>query len=191
MEQSDPLNVETAFEETGEALPACAYPGCRERGRYKAPSSPKNAGTFVLFCLEHVRAHNAAWDYFAGMDEDQIEASRRADSTWERPTWRLGSLGAWQTTAHYRFDDGFGHFSNGRGERRNGGNGHAASGLTAEQRRALSTLGLEAGAGKKEIKARYKALAKKLHPDANGNNAKAEERLKRVNRAYQTLKGLA
>lgn len=191
MTESDPLNVETAVEKDGEAWPSCAYPGCNEHGRYKAPSSPKSLGAFVWLCLEHVRAHNAAWDYFADMDEEQIEASRRADSTWERPTWRLGSLGAWQSTAHYRFDDGFGHFSTDRSEHRNGRNGHAKSRMTADQRRALSTLGLEAGASKQEIKSRYKALAKKLHPDRNGSNPKAEERLKRVNHAYQTLKGLA
>ncbi|HVO13870.1 MAG TPA: DnaJ domain-containing protein [Alphaproteobacteria bacterium] len=39
-----------------------------------------------------------------------------------------------------------------------------------------------------EVKARYKGLAKQLHPDANGGDKLAEERLKLVNQAYGTLK---
>ena len=39
-----------------------------------------------------------------------------------------------------------------------------------------------------EIKARYIKLVKQLHPDANGGNPEAEERLKSVNLAYTTLK---
>jgi curved DNA-binding protein CbpA len=39
-----------------------------------------------------------------------------------------------------------------------------------------------------EIKARYKQLAKRLHPDANGGDTRAEEQLKKVNEAYATLK---
>jgi len=37
------------------------------------------------------------------------------------------------------------------------------------------------------LKARYKELAKRLHPDVNGGDAEAEERLKRINLAYATL----
>jgi len=39
-----------------------------------------------------------------------------------------------------------------------------------------------------QIKARYIKLVKQLHPDANGGNPEAEERLKTVNLAYTTLK---
>jgi curved DNA-binding protein CbpA len=42
-----------------------------------------------------------------------------------------------------------------------------------------------------EIRARYRALVKKLHPDANGGDKSAEERLKVVNQAYSTLKAAA
>ena len=43
----------------------------------------------------------------------------------------------------------------------------------------------------KEVKARYKTLVKRLHPDANGGDKEAEERLKVVNQAYSTLKAAA
>ncbi len=39
-----------------------------------------------------------------------------------------------------------------------------------------------------DVKARYKMLAKSLHPDANGGDKRAEERLKSVNHAYTTLR---
>ena len=39
-----------------------------------------------------------------------------------------------------------------------------------------------------EVKARYKALAKKYHPDANDGDAAAENRLKAINEAYTVLK---
>ena len=38
------------------------------------------------------------------------------------------------------------------------------------------------------VKARYKALAKRYHPDINGGNREAEERLKSINWAYTTLR---
>ncbi|MEX2629866.1 MAG: DnaJ domain-containing protein [Tistlia sp.] len=51
-------------------------------------------------------------------------------------------------------------------------------------------MGLEPGADWTEIRSRYKQLAKRLHPDATGGDRVSEERLKRVNRAYATLKTL-
>lgn len=38
------------------------------------------------------------------------------------------------------------------------------------------------------LKARYKELVKRHHPDANGGDKEAEERFKRINQAYNTLK---
>ena len=39
-----------------------------------------------------------------------------------------------------------------------------------------------------ELKTRYKELAKLNHPDRNGGDKEAEERLKLINEAYTTLK---
>ena len=38
------------------------------------------------------------------------------------------------------------------------------------------------------LRARYKELAKQLHPDLNGADRGAEERMKDVNRAYSLLR---
>jgi DnaJ-class molecular chaperone len=37
------------------------------------------------------------------------------------------------------------------------------------------------------VKARYKELVKRHHPDANGGDKSAEERFKTVSEAYRTL----
>jgi DnaJ-class molecular chaperone len=39
-----------------------------------------------------------------------------------------------------------------------------------------------------QIKARYKELVKRFHPDANGGDRGAEERLKQVIKAYGVLR---
>ena len=52
----------------------------------------------------------------------------------------------------------------------------------------MGVLELPVGASFDEVRVRYKALVKELHPDATGGNREAEERLKVVNQAYGTLK---
>lgn len=48
-------------------------------------------------------------------------------------------------------------------------------------------LGVPQGASDDEIKAAYRKLAKKYHPDLNGGSAEAEAKMKEVNEAYNIL----
>lgn len=50
-----------------------------------------------------------------------------------------------------------------------------------------ATLGVPQGASEKDITRAYRKLAKQHHPDANPNNAAAEERFKEVSGAYDVL----
>jgi curved DNA-binding protein len=49
------------------------------------------------------------------------------------------------------------------------------------------TLGVAKNATEKEIKAAYRRLARKLHPDVNPNNHQAEARFKEINEANEVL----
>jgi hypothetical protein len=133
-----------------------------------------------------VRAYNCAWDYCAGFGEAEIEAQIRGAACWERPTWRLGS---WQS---YRVEDMLAEFADAfgvhPGERQNDRRRRDRSQPAAAEDRALAVLGLAAGASRAEVKARYKRLVKRYHPDANGGDKQAEERLKVINQAYATLR---
>ena len=48
-------------------------------------------------------------------------------------------------------------------------------------------LGVDKGADEATIKAAYRKLAKKNHPDVNPGDKDAEERFKEINEAYQVL----
>ena len=60
--------------------------------------------------------------------------------------------------------------------------------ISAGQKRALNILDLDIKATAKDVRAAYKSLVKKFHPDANGGDRKHEERLQRVIKAHEYLK---
>jgi curved DNA-binding protein CbpA len=55
-------------------------------------------------------------------------------------------------------------------------------------REPLATLGLSWPTTLEAVKMRYKELAKRHHPDANGGDRAAEERLKTINLAYAAVR---
>ncbi len=160
----------------------CAAEGCEEPGEYPAPRSRAALRERIWLCLEHIRAHNSAWDYCAGMSEADIEAQIRADVTWRRPTWPMGAR---EAGGRIRVRDPFGLFEGARGAEPP--SPPPSPPASPEERRALAALDLKPPASLETIKARYKMLVKSLHPDANGGGGEAEERLKSVNQAYNTL----
>jgi hypothetical protein len=160
---------------------SCDLPGCGAAGEYRAPKSRQSLTEYWWFCLEHVRAYNASWDFYKGMTPGEIEAQLRADTSWQRPTWPLGRLGAARIDEEL-LRDPLHVLSGGRGRERGGD-------TPKELREPLATLGLEWPITMDELKTRYKALAKRHHPDANGGDRGAEERLKVINLAYAAIRG--
>ena len=50
-----------------------------------------------------------------------------------------------------------------------------------------AALGVKRSASQKEIKAAFRKLARKLHPDLNPGDAEAESRFKEINAAHDVL----
>ena len=185
-----------AISEANSAEKICDWPDCPGTGEHRAPKSRQRINDFYWFCLDHVRIYNRSWNYYEGMSDDQVEALVRSDTTWNRPTWPLGSLnekpengagGHRQGPADVgngfeRMSDPFGFF----GE--DIGNGYTPDGnLPATERKALALLDLDYPVSVDEVKTRYKELVKRFHPDANGGDKKAVERFKLINDAYRTI----
>lgn len=174
------------------SLRKCARPDCRNEGTHRVPKSKDNLNEHLWFCLQHARAHNESWDYFRGMTEAEIEAFRDAATIGHRPTWPLGRRAARPRNGQgpYAFEDGFEFF---RQEARPERPRPPERRITEMQARALNVLNLDGSATLHQIKARYKELVKRFHPDANGGDRGAEERLKQVIKAYGVLRasGLA
>ncbi|ASG19579.1 J domain-containing protein [Nitrospirillum viridazoti] len=164
---------------------ACDHPGCAEVGEYRAPKNRSQLNDYYWFCLDHVRAYNKAWDYYQGMSTEEIERAMRYDTTWQRPTWPMGD---WRTRERNLRDSmSRGHSFGADWEAGTSHRPPPPSPRTPEDD-ALDVLGLKAPIGFAEVKQRYRELAKQNHPDIHGGDKDAEERLKRINQAYNVLK---
>ena len=162
----------------------CEMRNCTAMGEYRAPKSRAALGDYWWFCLEHVRAYNASWDFYKGMSADQIEQQMRADTHWQRPTWPLGSLGG-------RLDDEVLRAPLGALHAGLGGRARPAPPPVVappELRQPLEALGLAWPVAIDTLKSRYKTLAKEHHPDRHGGDRAAEERLKTINLAYAAVR---
>jgi DnaJ-domain-containing protein 1 len=163
----------------------CDHPGCSELGDFRAPRSRQTLNEYYWFCLEHVRTYNAAWDFYRGMSEAEIEQARRADIVGGRPSWPLGARGP----RYYAVDQDELNEALRRFFTFNQEPPRPKRPATQEEE-ALAVLELSLGATDAQIKAKYKVLAKRHHPDANGGDKSAEDRLKVINQAYTYLKTL-
>ncbi|MCY1648908.1 J domain-containing protein [Caulobacter sp. SL161] len=171
----------------------CDHPDCRLAGSAKAPKSRDMPGDHYWFCQRHAAEYNKNWNFYAGMSEAQIRAEQESERmTGGRPTWsfkadansREAAAMAARDARH--FADPFGVF---RAQQRRAEAERSAAErrLGKLERQALADLDLEATADSAAIKARYKELLKRCHPDANGGDRSAEHKLQRVIKAYKQL----
>ncbi len=118
----------------------------------------------------------------------------REDVVGWRPTWPLGVSGG--RFAQIRFDrlrDEFGLFDDDKNGEQNKNSGQRQGfGKSREKQsavdQALDILDLSPPITAATAKTQYITLVKQHHPDANGGDKGAEERLKLINQAYETLK---
>ena len=167
---------------------ACDMPGCEHKAEFRAPKD-RTLVDHHWFCEAHVKEYNAAWNYFSGMQERDVQKYMYESLHGMRPTRPFSD---WNKTVEdleaeirgFRFGQ---DNEKARASSQSSRKPRRKDESTPE-REALKEFGLEETLDFNVIKVRYKQLAKQLHPDINPNNPEAEDRLKRINMAYTILK---
>ena len=172
-------------EQLRESVRRCDHPKCRGEGEFRAPKSRTALNEYYWFCLDHVRDYNRAWDYCAGMTPEEIEKMVRHDVTWQRASWPLGKLtgGRFFGVDPERVKDHFGLFGENFWTKKE----PPAAVKAAPEEHAKRVMELKGPLTLAGLKARYKELCKRHHPDANGGDKASEERFKEIGQAYRTL----
>jgi hypothetical protein len=175
--------------------PTCEWAGCDASASHRAPKGRLREREYWRFCLNHVREYNNSYNYFAGMDDAAVTRYQRDAITGHRPTWKMGvgkrSAGSAPHTEHDRANDPFGMFREFGGSRRpNFDRVEPTRSVRNAERKALTTLGLELDATAADIKAKFKLLVKRHHPDANGGDRASEDMLREIIQAYKYLKSV-
>jgi len=180
--------------------PCCDWPNCTQSATHRAPKGRNREREYWRFCLGHVREYNQSYNFFAGMSDDAVARFQKDALTGHLPTWRIGMIGGngrAKGKAGRPFAEGLGSDDPFDIMREFGGPRAAAAQSRAEaerrtvrnaERKALHALGLEDGAARTDIKARFKELVKRHHPDANGGDRTSEDKLREIIEAYNYLK---
>lgn len=179
--------------------PGCDWPGCTNAATHRAPKGRTKEREYWRFCLDHVREYNHSYNFFSGMSEDAVASYQKDALTGHRPTWKLGSLGGKRSKKpmsgrFYNYyggaDDPFEMFRDFGTARPRGTSREEVQRRTVRnvERKAFHSLGLETDAERLEIKARFKELVKRHHPDANGGDRGSEDKLREIIEAYNYLK---
>lgn len=190
----------------------CDWESCEQKGEHRAPKGRNHEGEFFWFCLAHVQAYNKSYNYFSGMNDEDLSKYQKASMTGHRPTWQLGKnpqarpIGAADPVQKRK-----GPKPTASGKPRRpwaddlgtdpfalfGVDGAAAATEQARRRqrtignaakKSFATLGLDHDADGETIKAKFKDLVKRNHPDLNQGDRGSEDRLRDVIQAYNTLK---
>ena len=162
----------------------CDWNNCSEEGLFKAPKERDNSKDYRLLCLNHVKEFNKNWNYFSGMNDDQIMNFLKSDMTWHKPTQSFSSSDnffkvLWNNTLKEEFDNK---------KIKSDFNYMRQFKFDHKDIKAFEILGLSAGMKWMKIQKKFKTLVKKFHPDMNSGNKKYEEKLKLITLAYTQLK---
>jgi curved DNA-binding protein CbpA len=176
------------------AAPECQWGNCGKRGLHKAPKGRGAEGEYFHFCRDHASEYNKAYNYFSGMDENEVTEFQKSAATGHRPTWSMGVHGSDSASLDAMKGAAAGDpLEILKGLR---GKVHDRPDPVAERQRVvlkgarkhLQTLNLDENATPSEIKVQFKALVKLHHPDHNGGDRSSEERFREVLTAYNYLK---
>ena len=172
---------------------ACDHPGCRAEGVSRAPRGRGRENDWYWFCPPHAAEYNKSWNWFEGMSEGEVRAAQERSMYGDRPTWSFKADARSREAAAFAarmgtgrgYRDGFGLFG---GRPAPAPEAEARRRLGKLERNAFADLNLEEAADGPAIRARYTELVKRFHPDSNGGDRSAEEKLQRVIKAFKTLK---
>ncbi len=157
----------------------CDHPGCTKAGTCRAPKS-RELKDYWFFCRDHAAEYNKNWNYYADMSPDEIEEE------WERDTFGTPLKDKEQANndaADYaKFIN---DFISGRAtfDRR-----PARGALPANVTSALKIFNLPITASWRDVGIKYRALAKKHHPDTAANKENAASEFARISASYDILK---
>ena len=182
---------------------SCDWPDCPNEGEFRAPGARApgfdGPGDYRWFCLDHIRAFNAGYDYFAGMSAEEIWEAQSPIAGWAsearafRPTAGVDDAPRWGD-----FADPLEAISarargcaRARAEQANPPQRADGRILAPDERRALTVLDLGLDADRRELRTRYSELVRRYHPDRNGGDRSYEAKLQAVIEAYQLLRKAA
>jgi hypothetical protein len=162
----------------------CDWNNCLEVAEYKAPIEKDNSKKYRLLCLNHVKEFNKNWNYFSGMNDDQIFTFLKSDMVWHKPTQSFSSSDnffkiLWNNALKDELD---------RSKIKSQFNHMNQFTFDSNDIKAFSILGVSIGLKWEKIQNKFKTLVKKFHPDINLGNKKYEEKLKLITLAYTQLK---
>ena len=161
-------------------------PGCNGDGDFKAPKD-RSLADHYWFCADHITEYNKAWNFFEGMNPQEVEDHILNSLYGDRPTRRYDAGAdfadhlynqAWRTY----------HYTDHERPKNTGYQYSISENRNTPEYEALAIFGLEPPIDMDKIKSRYKELAKKHHPDFNPGDKEAEELLKKINMSYTILK---
>ena len=162
----------------------CDWDNCKENGNFKAPLEKDNSKNYRWLCEKHIKLFNKSWNYFEGMDENEIENFLKSDLTWHRPTQKFGSSqNYFNILWGNALNDKFNFFNEEKNI--NQLNGRT---LSQKDKDAFKIMELELNVDWPAVQKKFKTLVKKFHPDRNAGNKQFEDKLKKITLAYSHLK---
>ncbi|MDR2934147.1 MAG: J domain-containing protein [Rickettsiales bacterium] len=172
-------------------FPLCECAGCKKPGVCRAPKN-NSLREYFHFCELHAAEYNKNWNYYAGMSPEEVEKENQNDIYQRNPTWSFGIKNINQEDVRKMyFNDPheiFSKFFGKNTDTKNNKNQMLAP--TSEMGKALNTMGLSHSFTVADLKAQYKKMVKKYHPDLSKDVIQKkinEEKFKQILSAYKKL----
>jgi len=157
----------------------CDYPGCTKAGTCRAPKT-RDLKEYWMFCKEHAAQYNKNWNYYADMTPEEIDAE------WERETFGIADK---DREAANKKEAEYAQFINDFLTGRSSFDKIPTKKTVSTQiTSAFRVFELPLSASWREIAAKYRALAKKYHPDTAKDKSVSTTEFTRITTAYETLK---